>query len=140
MVEKKWKFAGEITQNRKKDGEFNNKKRKDTSSNKKRKEQGGEKKRWRGPRLPNAFQKELDLYSRDDEEPEEFDFDDPIGNDVYEYEEAIPEEESLKNKRFDPVENYEFKLPKEFEVSFSVFVFTQICVCFCVFSSLIKHF
>ncbi|KAL8482488.1 hypothetical protein ACS0TY_028602 [Phlomoides rotata] len=115
MVEKKRKSGGEITQSSKKDGEFNNKKRKDLSSNKKRKEQGGEKKRWRGPRLPNVFQKELDLYSRDDEEPEEFDFDDEVGNDVYEYEEAIPEEESMKNRRFDPVENYEFKLPKEFE-------------------------
>lgn len=44
--------------------------------------------------------------SDDDDEEEEIDSDD--ANDVYEYEEAIPEEESGKNRRYDPVENFEY--------------------------------
>lgn len=45
---------------------------------------------------------------------EEIDSDD--ANDVYEYEEAVPEEESSKNRRYDPVENFEYELPQQFEV------------------------
>ncbi|KAL6568967.1 hypothetical protein OROGR_000692 [Orobanche gracilis] len=41
--------------------------------------------------------------------------DDAIGNDVYEYEEGIPEEESRKNRRFDRVDNRQFELPEDFE-------------------------
>lgn len=36
--------------------------------------------------------------------------------DLYEYEEGIPEEESRKNNRYDRIDNYEFKLPDDFEV------------------------
>lgn len=39
-----------------------------------------------------------------------------VGNDVYEYEEGVPEEESQKNRRFDRVENLEYEMPDEFEV------------------------
>lgn len=97
-----------------------NKKRKGSSFGKNKSDKANKKSDWRGPRLPNAFQKELDSrYPKggpsDDEE--EIDFNDDVGADVYEYEEAIPEEESRKNKRFDPVENYQYELPEDFEVS-----------------------
>ncbi|PIN11413.1 hypothetical protein CDL12_15982 [Handroanthus impetiginosus] len=119
MVEQKRKSRGEITQSRKKDGEFKNKKRKSLSFSKKnKKEEANGKRLRRGPRLPNALRKELDNLNMEEETSdgdEEIDFDDAAGNDVYEYEEAIPEEESKRNRRFDPVENYEFELPEDFE-------------------------
>ncbi|OAY80691.1 U3 small nucleolar RNA-associated protein 14 [Ananas comosus] len=37
------------------------------------------------------------------------------GEDVYEYDEPVPEEEARKNRRFDEVENYEYELPEDFE-------------------------
>ncbi|BBN68505.1 U3 ribonucleoprotein family protein [Prunus dulcis] len=37
------------------------------------------------------------------------------GRDLYEYEEELPEEESKKNRRYDPVENLEYQMPEEFE-------------------------
>ncbi|KAI3464323.1 hypothetical protein Pfo_020986 [Paulownia fortunei] len=119
MAEKKGKSRDEITQSRRKEREFKNKKRKKLSSNNKnKKEEAREKRPRRGPRLPNALQKELNLFNRTGEGEdgdEDIDFDDAVGNDVYEYEEGIPEEESKKNRRFDPVENYQFELPKDFE-------------------------
>ncbi|KAJ4849284.1 hypothetical protein Tsubulata_021557 [Turnera subulata] len=84
---------------------------------------GGDKRSSRktGPRLPNALRKELDRFNpkNDDrldsegEEDEEIKSDD--GNDLYEYEEGVAEEESRKNRRFDPVENYEYELPEDFK-------------------------
>ncbi|CAA0809862.1 U3 ribonucleoprotein (Utp) family protein [Striga hermonthica] len=123
MVEKKGKSRDEITRSRKTDGDFRNKKRKSFSSSKKkknRKEEANGKRPKRGPRLPNALQKELSLLSRAGEgEPsdgdEDIGSDDAFGEDVYEYEEGVPEEESMKNRRFDRVENYQFELPKDFE-------------------------
>ncbi|GER37853.1 U3 ribonucleoprotein family protein [Striga asiatica] len=124
MVEKKGKSRDEITRSRKTDGDFRNKKRKSFSSSKKkknRKEEANGKRPKRGPRLPNALQKELSLLSRAGEgEPSDGDEeigsdDDAIVGDVYEYEEGVPEEESMKNRRFDRVENYQFELPKDFE-------------------------
>lgn len=129
MADKKGKPRGEITQSRKNDRELKNKKRKNLSyNNKNKKEQANEKRPRRGPRLPNALQKELNLFNptvggEPSDGDEEIDFDDAVGNDVYEYEEAIPEEESKKNRRFDPVENYQFELPEDFEVSHSI------CLC-----------
>ncbi|PSS08131.1 Small-subunit processome, Utp14 protein [Actinidia chinensis var. chinensis] len=76
----------------------------------------GERRKRTGPRLPNALRKELELMgrtNRSNSDDEEIDSDD--ANDVYEYEEAIPEEESMKNRRFDPVENFDYELPKEFK-------------------------
>ncbi|XP_057484168.1 uncharacterized protein LOC130770666 [Actinidia eriantha] len=76
----------------------------------------GERRKRTGPRLPNALRKELELMdstNRSNSDDEEIDSDD--ANDVYEYEEAIPEEESMKNRRFDPVEIFEYELPKEFK-------------------------
>ncbi|KAK9945694.1 hypothetical protein M0R45_011193 [Rubus argutus] len=38
-----------------------------------------------------------------------------LGQDLYEYEEGVPEEESKKNRRFDPVDNLDYELPEDFE-------------------------
>ena len=75
-------------------------------------------KKGKGPRLPSALRTELDhLNPRiSSDSDDEIDFD--VGNDVYEYEEDVPEEESRKNRRFDPVQNYEYELPEDFEVRF----------------------
>lgn len=43
------------------------------------------------------------------------DIDSDEARDFYEYEEPLPQEESRKNRRFDPVENYEYELPEKFE-------------------------
>lgn len=67
-----------------------------------------------GPRLPNAMLKELQLPKRYNDSDEEIGSDDVI-SDLYEYEEGVAEEESKKNRRFDPVENYQYELPDEFE-------------------------
>ncbi|XP_055812363.1 uncharacterized protein LOC129882196 [Solanum dulcamara] len=68
-----------------------------------------------GPRLPNAMLKELQLPKRyTDSDDEDIGSDDAV-NDLYEYEEGVAEEESRKNRRFDPVENYQYELPDEFE-------------------------
>ncbi|KAL1542801.1 U3 small nucleolar RNA-associated protein 14 A [Salvia divinorum] len=116
---KKEKSRGEITQRRRRDGgEVRGRKRKSLSSSGKRKE---EKKRRSGPRLPNALKRELERLNptvdgeASDGDDEEIDSDAAVGNDVYEYEEGVAEEESTRNKRYDPVENYEFELPEDFE-------------------------
>ncbi|XP_031256151.1 U3 small nucleolar RNA-associated protein 14 homolog A [Pistacia vera] len=79
---------------------------------------GGEMKRKRsGPRLPNSMRKELDRLNRtssmnnsDDEDIDSYE-----GNDFYEYEEPLPQEESKKNRRYDSVDNYEYQLPENFK-------------------------
>ncbi|KAK4413376.1 putative protein C57A7.06 [Sesamum alatum] len=123
MADKKRKSKDGMAQSGKKDREFRNKKRKNLSSNKKNKnEDASEKRRRRGPRLPNALRRELDVFNRNVEgETSDFDegiaSDDAVGNDVYEYEEGIAEEESKKNRRFDTVENYQYELPEDFKDS-----------------------
>lgn len=80
--------------------------------------QKDERKRRRGPRLPSSLRKELDRIkprngsNSDDEEIIQSDG----GNDVYEFEEGVAEEESKKNRRFDRVDNFDYELPEEFEV------------------------
>ncbi|XP_075509334.1 uncharacterized protein LOC142545823 isoform X2 [Primulina tabacum] len=118
MAENKGKSRDESHSSRRKDGEIVNKKRKGSSFGKNKRDKANKKRDWRGPRLPNAFQKELDrrypkVGPSDDEG--EIAFNDDVGDDVYECEEAIPEEESKKNKRYDPVENYQYELPEDFE-------------------------
>ncbi|XP_076912868.1 U3 small nucleolar RNA-associated protein 14-like [Bidens hawaiensis] len=83
-------------------GPANRKKKKNKQSN------------WKkGPHLPNALQKQLDaLNPRNDDDDEEIIRSD---DDLYEYEEKLPEEESKKNRRYDPVENFEYELPEDFE-------------------------
>lgn len=70
-------------------------------------------KRRTGPRLPQSLRKELDRINPNDQSCSEED--EGINGDVYEYEERVPEEESKKNRRFDSVENYEYKLPEDFK-------------------------
>lgn len=67
-----------------------------------------------GPALPNALRKELDrLNPKNSNSDEEISSD--VGGDVYEYDEEVAEEELKKNRRFDPVENYEYQLPENFK-------------------------
>jgi U3 small nucleolar RNA-associated protein 14 len=80
-------------------------------------------KRRTGPRLPQSLRKELDRVNRNDQYSSEEDDDEGVSNDVYEYEEGVPEEESKKNRRFDSIENYEYQLPEDFEVSSSASLF-----------------
>ncbi|KAJ9696533.1 hypothetical protein PVL29_008650 [Vitis rotundifolia] len=73
-----------------------------------------------GPRLPSKLRKELDLVNPnplDGGGDEEIDSDEGelLANNLYEYEEAAPEEESKKNRRFDSVENFEYELPEDFK-------------------------
>lgn len=125
MAMKKVKGKYEITQRGRRDGEVNGKKRKSLSSNANTCIKSNEKRRRRGPRLPNAFRRELELRNPtvggdDSDGDEEIDSDGAVGNKIYEYEEGIAEEETMKNKRYDRVENFEFELPEDFEVCLSL--------------------
>ncbi|OMO63866.1 Small-subunit processome, Utp14 [Corchorus capsularis] len=73
------------------------------------------KKKSMGPRLPTALRTELDRLNPRRSSDSDDDIDSDVANDVYEYEEEVPQEESGKNRRFDPVENYEYELPEDFE-------------------------
>lgn len=122
MAEKgKGKSRNEITRRRRGDGGVKSNKRKNSSSNgKKKEEKSNEKRRRQGPHLPNALKKELELRNptvdgEDSDGDESIDSDGAIGNDFYEYEEGVAEEESMKNKRYDPVEKYEYELPEDFK-------------------------
>ncbi|XP_022757960.1 uncharacterized protein C57A7.06 isoform X2 [Durio zibethinus] len=68
-----------------------------------------------GPHLPSALRTELDRLNNRISSNSDDEIDSDVGNDVYEYEEEVPQEESRKNRRFDPVENYEYELPEDFE-------------------------
>ncbi|KAI4349673.1 hypothetical protein L6164_010233 [Bauhinia variegata] len=82
----------------------------------------------RGPRLPSSLQKELErlnpstkldsdeeIASDDDNQDREL-----LGKDLYEYEEQQAEEESMKNKRYDPVQVHksEYELPDKLSKEF----------------------
>ncbi|XP_031485389.1 uncharacterized protein LOC116254265 [Nymphaea colorata] len=73
-----------------------------------------------GPRLPLGIKRELASLARDsggdasDSGNESTDNPHP-GDSVYEYDEPLPQEETKKNRRFDPVENFEFELPEDFQ-------------------------
>ncbi|CAN6300966.1 unnamed protein product [Urochloa humidicola] len=75
---------------------------------------GPEKKRRHGPRLPTAMRRELDAMGpgpargSDDEEVS-----DAAAEDVYEYEEGVPEEEACKNGRYDAVAKYEYEFDSD---------------------------
>ncbi|KAF3436460.1 hypothetical protein FNV43_RR23552 [Rhamnella rubrinervis] len=75
---------------------------------------GGNRKRRGGVGLPSKMRKELDRLnpSADNSDVDE-DIDSAV--DVYEYEEGLAQEDSKRNRRFDAVENLEYKLPDEFE-------------------------
>lgn len=107
---------------------FSNSKTLDHSKKKKsnKKKEGGERRKRTGPHLPNSLRKEIELMNqakpRNSDDEEEIDSDD--ANDVYEYEEAIPEEESGKNRRYDPVENFLYELPEQFQVGLPALILT----------------
>ncbi|KDP28173.1 hypothetical protein JCGZ_13944 [Jatropha curcas] len=113
MADKKRKVRDEMKQKATKTNKkFNGK----SLSNKNKKDDKG-KKRKTGPRLPNALRKELDRINPDNQfngEEDEDILSDEV-NDFYEYEEEVAEEESKKNRRYDPVENYEYQLPEKFK-------------------------
>lgn len=94
--------------------------------NKKQKTSADKTKR-RGPRLPSSFRKQLDRINprtgSDDDQIIDSDEGELHGNnDVYEYEEGMPEEESKKNRRFDRVDNFDYELPADFEVLLMLFL------------------
>ncbi|XP_009111292.1 uncharacterized protein C57A7.06 [Brassica rapa] len=69
-------------------------------------------KKRKGPHLPNSILKIIATQKRPlNSDDNEIDSD----VDLYEYEEGIPEEESRKNNRYGRLDNYEFKLPDDFE-------------------------
>ncbi|KAG1338720.1 putative U3 small nucleolar RNA-associated protein 14 [Cocos nucifera] len=76
-------------------------------------------KKGSGPHIPSSLRKEIDLLNPNPKSPEHESGSDgeegDVREDVYEYEEPLPQEESKKNRRFDSVENYEYELPEEFE-------------------------
>lgn len=113
MADKKRKGRGDHKKNK----EGVSKKSKGIFASKKNEK--GERRR-RAPGLPNSLRKEIDILDRFSEaqeiEDEEFDSRDAAGDDFYEYEETVAEEETKKNRRFDPVENYEYQIPDEIEV------------------------
>lgn len=82
-----------------------------------------------GPHLPSSFIKEFGLQkpitNQSDQEEEEEEI-----KDLYEYEESLPEEETKKNRRFDPVKNFEYELPDDFQVDFFVMSLVFFIICF----------
>ncbi|KAK9732866.1 hypothetical protein RND81_04G028300 [Saponaria officinalis] len=80
-----------------------------------------------GPRLPAALRKQLGVIRNPNLDSDD-DFDDVVYggddidsdegenvNDFFEYEEEVAEEESKKNRRYDPVDNFEYQLPEKFK-------------------------
>lgn len=65
-----------------------------------------------GPHLPSSLKKEIERLNP----TTTVDDIDEVDSDVYEYEEEQPEEESRKNKRYDPV-SVNDDLNSDFEVS-----------------------
>jgi U3 small nucleolar RNA-associated protein 14 len=69
-----------------------------------------------GPHLPNKLRQELESLGptrargSDNDEVHEDNEDDVVGEDVYEYEEGVPEEEAGKNGRYDAAAKYEFDI------------------------------
>jgi U3 small nucleolar RNA-associated protein 14 len=75
---------------------------------------GQGKRRRHGPQLSKAMRRELDAMGpgpargSDDEEGS-----DEVAEDVYEYEEGVPEEEAGKNGRYDAVAKYEYNFDSD---------------------------
>ncbi|KAK2965173.1 hypothetical protein RJ640_019928 [Escallonia rubra] len=88
----------------------NSNQKKGTKTNKRE-----ERRKRTGPRLPNALQREIDLKNPRAPSISDEEIDSDEANDLYEYEEAIPEEQSKKNRRYDPVDNLEYELPDDFK-------------------------
>lgn len=123
MVDKKRKDragGGESKTNKKFKNRSNSK-----GLTKKNKNKTNEKKNRTGPHLPSALRTEIDRLNPRISSNSDDEIDSDVGNDFYEYEEEVPQEESRKNRRFDPVKNYEYELPEDFEVRFSLFILFQ---------------
>ncbi|GMH31139.1 hypothetical protein Nepgr_032982 [Nepenthes gracilis] len=79
----------------------------------------GDRRKRSGPRLPAFLRKVVDIEDRATshrEDDEILDSDEgQAGGDMYEYVEDVAQEDSKKNRRFDPVKNYEYELPEDFE-------------------------
>ena len=75
-------------------------------------------KRSHGPHLPNKLRRELESLgpTRGRGSDNDDDEDDVVGDDVYEYEEGVPEEEACKNERYDPVAKCEYDFDIDGEV------------------------
>lgn len=67
-----------------------------------------------GPHLPSSFLKEIGIQRPVPNLSDQVEGDDE-SDDLYEYEEEVPEEERKENRRFEQVDNYEYELPEEFE-------------------------
>lgn len=77
-----------------------------------------EQRRRHGPRIPTALNKDLKRLNPEPSHDEsDWESEEMMEENAYEYEEAVAEEEARKNRRFDSVENYEYELPEDFEVS-----------------------
>lgn len=73
----------------------------------------------RGPQLAPSIRREVGQV-KEDTESDNYEVSDcsegeTFPGDVYEYEEAAPEEESRKNHRYDTVDNYDYELPDHFK-------------------------
>lgn len=80
----------------------------------------------RGPQLAPSIRREVGQV-KEDTESDNYEVSDcsegeTFPGDVYEYEEAAPEEESRKNHRYDTVDNYDYELPDHFKVSVIILV------------------
>lgn len=73
-----------------------------------------------GPHLPSSFIKEFGLQKPAPNQSDQAEDHEEEIDDLYEYEESLPEEETKKNRRFDPVKNFEYELPDDFQVVSSV--------------------
>ncbi|XP_026410164.1 U3 small nucleolar RNA-associated protein 14-like [Papaver somniferum] len=87
------------------------------SSNNKKRRKNKKDEKHSGPRLPNQLRKQIKFLNHNNKPIHSDDEDGGlhINYDLYEYEEVIPEEESKKNRRFDPVDSLEYQLPEEFK-------------------------
>ncbi|GJW40403.1 U3 small nucleolar RNA-associated protein 14 homolog A-like protein [Tanacetum coccineum] len=85
----------------------------------KRKTGQDNKKKWKkGPNLPNSLKKVIESLpiNPDEEDVGIKSEEEDVGiKDFYEYDEQIPQEELMKNRRYDDVDNNEYQLPDDFE-------------------------
>lgn len=114
---KKRKSRDEAKSKKKKKMMDNNDNNNNNKKDKDKKKSGGDNRKRRGIGLPNSMRKVLDRLNHNSSDVDGDDEDvDPAEEDVYEYEEGLAQEDSKRNRRFDPVENLEPKLPDDFEV------------------------
>ncbi|KAL6649907.1 hypothetical protein ACP70R_014131 [Stipagrostis hirtigluma subsp. patula] len=75
---------------------------------------GRGKRQYNGPRIPNALRRELEAMGPGPARGSDDDEGSDAGvEDVYEYEEGVPEEEAGKNGRYDAVAKYEYEFDSD---------------------------